>query len=203
VSRNATHAQMRPRGRPRRAAARKAILEATLQLLAERGFQEATMDAIAAEAGVGKNTIYRRWASKEELIVDALHELTAELDHLDGDDAYALLLEVIRDFARVFADPLVGRILPGLLGELQRNPEFAVLYADRVVRPRREVVVELLERALEHGELRDDADPDQIADLLIGPTFLRLLLPFGLPEVREHYVEELLETIWRGIAPAD
>jgi AcrR family transcriptional regulator len=190
-----------PRGRPRRAGARKEIVEAALEVVAERGFQAATMDAIAAAAGVGKNTIYRRWASKEELIADALHELTAELDELEGDDIYALLLEVIRDFARVFADPLVGRILPGLLGELQRNPAFAVVYADRVVRPRREAIVGLLERALERGELRHGADPDQVADLLIGPTFLRLLLPFGLPEVGERYAEELLETIWHGLQP--
>jgi AcrR family transcriptional regulator len=191
----------RPRGRPRRADASKAIIDATLDLLAEGGFQAATIDAIAARAGVGRNTIYRRWPAKEELIADALHELTAELDELEGDDLHALLLDRIRDFARVFADPLFGRILPAVLGELPRNPAFAQVYAARVVRPRRQAIVELLTRALERGELRQGVDVDHIADLLAGPPFLRLLA-LGLPPVTEHYAEELLETIWHGIKPA-
>jgi AcrR family transcriptional regulator len=193
-------AEARPRGRPRRPSARPAIVEATLELLAERGFQAATIDAIAARAGVGRNTIYRRWSSKEELIADALHELTAELDVHEGVDLYGLLLDWIQDFARVFADPLFGRIFPAVLGELQRNPDFARVYSERVVRPRYEALLGLLRRARERGELRGDADVEQIADLLAGPPFVRLL-PLGLLPVTEHYAEELLETIWRGIAP--
>jgi AcrR family transcriptional regulator len=178
-------------------------VDATLDLLAERGFQAATMDAIAARAGVGKNTIYRRWASKEELIADAIGELTAELDVDEGDDTYARLLERIRDFVHVFADPLLGRILPGLLGELQRNPEFARVYAERVVRPRHEAIIELLREARDRGELRGGADLELIADLLVGPPLLRLVFPFGLPDVPTRYAEELLATIWAGIAPAE
>ena len=190
----------RPRGRPRRAATGRAILDATLELLAARGFQETTVDGIAERAGVGKNTIYRRWGTKEELFADALHELTADLDLHEGEDAFSLLLDWIRDFARVFADPLFGRILPGVLGEVQRNPEFARVYAERVVHPRRNALLALLTRAIEDGELRRDADPEQIADLLAGAPFVRLL-PLGMPPLTERYAEELLETIWRGIRP--
>lgn len=191
----------RPRGRPRRAAASKAIVDAALELLAERGFQAATVEAIADRAGVGRNTIYRRWPSKEELIVDALQELVADLDDQEGDDVYSLLLDWIRDFARVFGDPLYGRILPVVLGELQRNPAFARVYSEQLVRPRYEALVGLLRRAVERGELRPDADVEQIADLVAAPPFVRFL-PVGLPPVTEHYAEDLLETIWRGIAPA-
>jgi AcrR family transcriptional regulator len=196
-----TQAPPRPRGRPRRAATRRAIVEATLALLAERGFQAATIDAIAAQAGVGRNTIYRRWTTKEELFADALHELTADLDVHEGDDLYALLLDWVRDFARIFADPLFGRILPGVLGELQRSPDFARVYVDRVVRPRREALEEVLTAAIERGELRSGVDVDQVSDLLAGAPFVRLL-PLGLPPVTEDYAEELLDTIWRGIKPA-
>jgi AcrR family transcriptional regulator len=192
--------QARPRGRPRRASARVAIVDATLQLLAEGGFQVATIEAIASRAGVGRNTIYRRWRSKEELVADALHELTADLDVHEGADLYALLLDWIRDFARLFADPLFGRILPAVLGELQSNPDFAQVYSERVVRPRYEALLELLNRARERGELRRDADVEQIADLLAGAPFVRLL-PLGLPAVTERYAEDLLDTIWYGIAP--
>jgi AcrR family transcriptional regulator len=194
-------ATTRPRGRPRRPTASKAILEATLELLAEGGFPAATIDAISARAGVGRNTIYRRWPAKEELLADALNELTAELDEQAGEDVYALLLDWSNDLARVFADPLFGRLLPAVLGELQRNPTFARVYADRVVRPRRQAIVELLTRAIDDGELRAGLDVNVVADLLAGAPFLRLL-PLGLPPLTENYAEELLETIWRGIGPA-
>jgi AcrR family transcriptional regulator len=191
----------RPRGRPRRPGASTAIVDATLELLAERGFQGATIEAIADRAGVGRNTIYRRWASKEELIADALYELSADLDvHEDG-DLHALLLEWIREFVQLFADPLFGQVLPSVLGELRRNPVFAEVYADRVVRPRYETLVAALREGVERGELRRDVEVEQVADLLSGAPFVRLL-PVGLPPLTERYAEELLDTVWRGIAPS-
>jgi AcrR family transcriptional regulator len=192
--------QPRRRGRPRRAEARAAILDATVALLAERGFQATTMDAISERAGVGRNTIYRRWCSKEELVAEALDELTATRFELGGgDDVYAVLLERTRDFVRIFSDPVVSRILADLLGELQRNRAFAVTFADRVVRPRRAAVFELLARARRSGALRD-VDTDLVADLLVGPPLVRMLFPIGLPELGERYAEDLLATIWNGIA---
>jgi AcrR family transcriptional regulator len=177
-------------------------VEATLDLLAERGFQATTIEAIAARAGVGRNTIYRRWPSKEELIADALYALTAELDTHQGEDLYALLLDWIRDFERVFSDPRFGRILPVVLGEVQSNPAFARAYSERVVSPRYDALRDMLGRAVERGELRKGVDVLQVADLLAGPPFVRLL-PIGLPPITEDYAEELLDMIWRGIAPGD
>jgi AcrR family transcriptional regulator len=193
-----TETRRRP-GRPRRPTTDGAITRAALDLLAERGFQAATIEAIAERAGVGRNTIYRRWSSKEELIADALRELTTEVDW-GADDLYSLLLTWLRDFARTFSDPLQGRLLVGVLGELQQNPVFADVYADRVVRPRREALLARLAEARERGELRADADVELVADLLGGALLLRRL-PLGLPAAGETYAEELLETIWRGIAP--
>lgn len=190
-------------GRPRRPSVDAAIVAAVLALVAERGFRAATMDAIAARAGVGKNTVYRRWRSKEELVADAIGRLTAELEPHDGDDLHALLLAQLRDLERVFGDPLLGRILPAVLGELQANPQFAAAWADRVVRPRRQAIVTLLERGTRRGELRRGIDPELIADLLVGPLFVRELVPFGLPELPARYADDLLATIWRGIATAE
>ena len=169
-------------------------------MLAERGFQAATIEAIALQAGVGRNTIYRRWRSKEELIADALRELTTDIDAWAEDDLYSLLLNWLREFAHTFSDPLYGRLLAGVLGELQRNPVFADVYADRVVRPRREALRARLTEGRDRGELRSDADVELVADLLGGALVLRLL-PLGLPQIGEAYAEELLETIWRGIEP--
>lgn len=198
MPRTSPQTRRRP-GRPRRATTDDAITRAALDLLAERGFQAATIEAIADRAGVGRNTIYRRWRSKEELIADALRELTTDVDW-GADDLYSLLLTWLRDFARTFSDPLQGRLLVGVLGELQQNPVFADVYADRVVRPRREALLARLIEARERGELRPDADVELVADLLGGALLLRRL-PLGLPDAGETYAEELLETIWRGIAP--
>lgn len=196
----------RRRGRPRRPDASEAILDATLELLAEGGFHATTMDAIAERAGVGKNTIYRRWCAKDDLLVDAFSHFTAglELRAGDGDDVYALLRDYVRDVTRLFADPLASRLLPGLLGELHRNEAFAEAYQERVVKPLREPLVTLLALARERRELRRDADPQQIADMLVGPAFLRMLFPFGLPKAEPTYPDTLLNAIWRGIAaPAE
>lgn len=198
MPRTSPQTRRRP-GRPRRATTDDAITRAALDLLAERGFQAATIEAIADRAGVGRNTIYRRWRSKEELIADALRELTTDVDW-GADDLYSLLLTWLRDFAGTFSDPLQGRLLVGVLGELQQNPVFADVYADRVVRPRREALLARLLEARERGELRPDADVELVADLLGGALLLRRL-PLGLPDAGETYAEELLETIWRGIAP--
>ena len=198
MPRTSPQTRRRP-GRPRRATTDDAITRAALDLLADRGFQAATIEAIADRAGVGRNTIYRRWRSKEELIADALRELTTDVDW-GADDLYSLLLTWLRDFARTFSDPLQGRLLVGVLGELQQNPVFADVYADRVVRPRREALLARLIEARERGELRPDADVELVADLLGGALLLRRL-PLGLPDAGETYAEELLETIWRGIAP--
>jgi AcrR family transcriptional regulator len=160
------------------------------------------MDAIAERAGVGKNTIYRRWSTKDDLVIDAVRHFTADLELRAGasDDVHPRLLEYVRSLGRLYADPLASRLIPGLLGELRRDAAFADAYAERVVRPLREPVVALIELARERGELRADVDPDQIADILVGPGFLRMLFAFGLPKMKATYPDALLDVIWRGIA---
>ena len=160
------------------------------------------MDSIAERAGVGKNTIYRRWSAKDDLVIDAILQFTAALELRAGptDDVYSRLLEYARSLERFYAGPLASRLIPRLLGELQRNPAFADAYAKRVVGPLREPIVALLQVARERGELRAEADPDQIADMLVGPGFLRMLFAFALPKPEPTYPDALLDAIWHGVA---
>ena len=159
------------------------------------------MDAIAARAGVGKNTIYRRWVAKDDLIIDAFSHFVAPLElRRDGDDLYGRLREYARSLERIYADPLASRLLPGLLGELQRNPAFAIAYAERVLKPIRDPLVALLEKARERGELRREVDPEQVADLLVGPGFFRMIFAFGLAKTERTYPDALLDAIWHGVA---
>lgn len=158
------------------------------------------MDAIAARASVAKNTIYRRWASKEQLLAVALEELVGpqvEVDERAGIDDF--LREHSRDIARTLADPLVRRILPDLVGELHRNRAFAVAFASRLVQPRRAVFVARLRQAVEGGELRPEVDVELVADLLVGPPFARVLLPLGVPEMSEDDADTLVETLRTGL----
>jgi AcrR family transcriptional regulator len=195
----------RGRGRPRRHEARDTILDATLDLLAERGFRATTMDAIAERASVGKNTIYRRWSTKDDLVIEAFAHFTTALELRARPDGgvYDRLLDYVRSLELFYADPLASRLIPGLLGELQRDPAFADAYAERVVKPLREPLVSLLALAKERGELRPDADPEQIADMVVGPGLVRMLFAFGLPKTGPTYPEALLDAIWHGVAASD
>jgi AcrR family transcriptional regulator len=167
-----------------------------LELVADRGFQATTMDAIAAQAGVAKNTIYRRWASKEDLVAEALERLVGPPVEVDEDASVdRFLREHSREIARTLADPLLRRILPDLVGELQRNRAFAVAFADRLVRPRRAAFIDGLRRAVARGELAGEVDVELVADLLLGPAFARVLLPLGVPEMSEADADALVETI--------
>lgn len=100
----------------------------------------------------------------------------------------------------VVADPLVRRILPDLVGELNCNRAFAVAFADRLVRPRRAAFVDRLRRAIERGELAGKVDVELVADLVFGPPFLRVLLPLGVPAMTEADADTLVETIRNGLA---
>lgn len=201
LTRSGTDSQTRRRpGRPRHRATDDAIIRAALDLLAERGFQGATIEGIADRAGVGRNTIYRRWASKEELVADALRGVTIDFAELKAEALHDMLLIWIRDFASTISDPLYGRLLSGVLGELQRNPVFARVYAERVVEPRRTALLERLAEARDCGEIRAETNIELVADIVGGPLILHVL-PLGLPAVGDRYPEQLVETIWSGIAP--
>src|SRR5260370_35342567 len=102
---------IRKPGRPRSAQAHKAILDATLELLAEEGFQGLSIEEVAARAGAGKTTIYRRWSSKEELVMEAIRQVQIEVPVMDTgnfrNDLAALLETVYQDFM-AYPDPFFG-----------------------------------------------------------------------------------------------
>ena len=176
-------------------------MQATLDLLAKGGFDATTMDEIAASAGVGKNTIYRRWSSKEELVIDAVRSLTAAADPEDHEDVRELLRAQIRATQQTFDDPRTGRVLPVVLGELHRNPELAAAWTERVIGPRRRTLVKRVRSAVERGELRRGTDPNLVADLVLGPLLLRFLFTTAPRRSSPRYADMLLEAIWDGIGP--
>ena len=131
---------------------------------------------MAARAGVGKATIYRRWSSKTDLVVDALGSLKPPLVHPDTGSTRDDLIQLFGVAPGKDHDPDSARLLVGLCMELQRSPEMGEMYRERFAGPRRQVAREILARGVERGEIRPDIDPDEIVDLLVGPLFYRQLV---------------------------
>jgi AcrR family transcriptional regulator len=183
-------------GRPRSEAADLAIRQATVELLASDGYANVTMSGIAARAGVSTATLYRRWRSKLELVVDVLQARADERPVVDtgslAGDFHALVDAIVE------ATRSTG-ILPGLIGEISRNPELAAALRKNLFTPRRAVFVGLLERAEARRELRPGLDRDLVIDLVCGPVYTRLLLT-GAPVTRR-VTDQLIELVLRAVRP--
>jgi AcrR family transcriptional regulator len=189
-----------PRGRPRSERAHQAILEATNQLLEERGFSDLTMDEVAQRAGVSKPTIYRRWPTKGTLVFEAFsadfrnRQPLPDTGTLRGD-----LLGALRAWIRVVKGTVTGRTLRGLIAEVQRDPELAELWRERFLAPVRAQHRTLVERAVLRGEVAPDADPDIVLDLLYGPAYHRLLQSH-LP-LSDRFARAVVDTVVAGVRP--
>jgi AcrR family transcriptional regulator len=184
------------RGRPRSKEARDAILTATLALLFEPGLHAMTIEEVAARAGVSKATIYRWWPSKEMLAVDALATRWAQALPANREDTGSLrddLLAEIRPWVRQLRQRPYGRVIAGLVAEAQSDPDFAVLYRERFVQPRRDATRQLLIRAIERGEIASDTDLDLALDLLYGPIYHRLL--HGHAALTDRFVQGVIDAV--------
>ena len=167
-----TAAVARPPGRPRDPAADRAILEASVEVLREHGFGGFTVDAVAARAGVGKATIYRRWSGKEELILAAAETVVADVPCPDTGTIRHDLLLLAKAMAHNFTSDTAGCLAADLAAEATRNPEASALMR-RFSSTRRKIAVVVVRRAMARGELRADVDPDTVIDAVVGPIFYR------------------------------
>jgi len=164
--------QRRP-GRPRSERADRAIMDATLSLFAESGAAGLCIEKVAARAGVGKATIYRRWPGKEDLLLDAIAWLKAPLPEPRGQSVREDLLMLLEAMCEQFADPRQAREFALLLGEGARYPRLMTRYSETVIEPRREVIRSVLRRGVATGELRADVDIDAALFMLTGSVLAR------------------------------
>ena len=177
----AAEAPVRGRGRPRSAEAHQAILAATLKLVAEQGVAGTTIEGVAAEAGVGKTTIYRRWPTKNDLIVAAISELPPrefpDTGSLPGDMAALAKLQRER-----LAGTGLFRIVPGVLAESMNDPDLHGRIMERVIGPLRGLLRQIIERGIARGELRPDLDVEALVDVLHAIPLYRIMMSRGDPE---------------------
>jgi AcrR family transcriptional regulator len=188
------------RGRPRSSTLDDAIELAALELLASGGFGALTMEAIATRAGVGKASLYRRFANLDDLLARALLRLDEDL--IDGssmDSAGAARQALLETMTRIRArtpDSLNGRIMLRVISEGDRFPQLLAVVQERLLYPRQQRIRSLLEQARGHGLLAPDADIDGAVALLVGP-----MVWLGMLRVSQEQVsnEAVLTQILSGL----
>jgi len=196
----------RPVGRPRSAEVHSAILKATVELLAAEGFDGMSIEEAAKRAGVGKAAIYRRWSSKEALVLDALKVLRMEVPVVDtgnfNKDATAFLRDTVRAYSRS-ANLLHVKLWLRIVGELYEHPEmFSTLYA-QLFAERNQQLELLVRRAQDRGEVRHDIDAKLVEDLVAGPIIIHALLSTVRPTncTLNDLTEVIVDVVLSGIEP--
>lgn len=188
-------------GRPRDARATEAIRRAALELGEELGFEDLTVEAIAARAGVGKTTIYRRWPGVWAVVVDAiLADVTQAAPVVSRPTARESFAVSMRLVAKAFRGRH-GRLARTLIGRAQLDPSLRKAIGDQWLTARRQLSREIVRRGIETGELRPNLDPDTVLDALYGPLYHRLLLPYDGDEIRlpDTYIDALIDTVFSGL----
>ena len=151
------------------------MLAAAHRLLETEGLASVTFGRVSRETGVSRTTLYRHWASPSELISEAWARVAPSNQVSYTDELEDDLLAVFRAVRDVVESSTMRRSLPALLVAAQRDPVISSLHA-RFVRDRRQPIVERLRAAIADGQIRADADPELLVDLLSGPIFYRQLL---------------------------
>ncbi|MFE4975225.1 TetR/AcrR family transcriptional regulator [Kitasatospora sp. NPDC056651] len=181
---------------------RTAVLTAAAALVAEIGYGRLTIEAIAARAGVGKQTIYRWWPSKGAVVFDALlaageHEGGLALP--DTGDLAADLRAVLRPTSDELGDPDTDRTYRALAAEILNDPALHTEYRTRLLDPLLDVTRDRLRSAREAGQIAPDADLDLAVELLYGPLYYRWQYRLG-PLTHEH-ADRLVDAALRALNP--
>ncbi|MDZ7958621.1 MAG: TetR/AcrR family transcriptional regulator [Aulosira sp. DedQUE10] len=185
--------QKRP-GRPRSTKSHQAILQATLDLLIEVGFNHMSMDAITARAGVGKTTIYRRYTSKEELVADAIESLREEVEIPDTGSLWGDIDALIVSAAQISLHPLGRQTVTMIISTASSNPEFSQMYWTKYLQPRRQAFAVVLNRAQTRGEIGSDVGSDLVFDTMSSIMLYALIFP-PVTESWEAFVRRVMHFI--------
>lgn len=162
-------------GRPRSVESHQAMLQATLELLAEIGFDAMSIEAIAVRAGVGKTTIYRRYASKEELVADAIENVREEVIIPNTGNLWGDIDALIKNAAQITLSPLGRQTVAMIVSSASSNSQFARIYWTKYLHPRRQAFAVVLERAKARNEVQPEIDPDLVFDIMSGVMLYTLI----------------------------
>lgn len=184
-------------GRPRAPETDARILDAAFRMMAREGYVRMSMDAVAAEAGVTKPTIYRRWPSKIELAMAALRAYCdASRPPVVGDTRADLIAEM-EHFRRAISRPYGMSLYGTVLAEEYKTPELLAAFRESLVVPRRRALRAILDAAQARGELRPDADIALAVNMLVGAFYAQYVA--GDPFAAD-WSAKLVDTLLRGLA---
>ena len=184
-------------GRPRSEEAHAAILSATIDLIREVGYDAVAIEAVAARAGVGKATVYRRWGSKELLVAEAIGGIVRAIPPPDTGGVEGDVLALMRATTAMYRDPATAALLSGLVAAMARSEVVAGAVRSGFVARWRDVMRAVLRRGVARGELRADVSVDVALDLLSGPPFYRYLM-LGV-QIDERFMRAVVATVLRGL----
>jgi AcrR family transcriptional regulator len=171
-----------------------------MALMNEVGYAGLTIDGVAARASVGRPTIYRRWPSKQALVVAALLDTPRiQVPDVDTGSLRSDLLKVLQHQVALMNKPENRRVTAGLVADLAADPELGEKYVSEYLVPRRAVVLRLFERGIDRGELAPDANLALAYEMLLGPLFMRSVI-WGRQLGRDT-AAELVEVVLRAFAP--
>jgi AcrR family transcriptional regulator len=174
-----------------------AILRATLDILHEAGFEELTIEAVAARSGAAKTAVYRRWPSKVPLVVEALTRARPEPAVPGTGDLRTDMIALWADVSGRGHDS-IERLLPVVVTYLVKDDDLAAQLRERYFQPRLQAAYAMLAQAATRGQIRADADPELAFDLLLGPLAYRWLR--GSPP-DEETISRLVDLALQGLAP--
>lgn len=184
------------RGRPRSDRVHRAILDSARELLIRDGYTRLRLEHVAAAAGVGKATIYRRWPTKEDLAQALVQDLAApHLSIEDVGDTRAEMLAAVMNPLRAITETNFGPVIRALLSQIAGNPKMGDPFRATVVQLRREQVAGVIARGVARGDLRPDASVDVATELLVGPVYFRLMFGGVLDEA---FANEIVDSVMRG-----
>lgn len=187
----------RPPGRPRDETIDEDIVRCLFELVDEFGLKGVTIDAIAERAGVSKSTIYRRWSSKEDLMVDAVAGLVGGIEIPEGDGIREVLLHALGRLKSYMSKTTAGVVLPWMIGEVAHGSDIGRRYAEAVIIPGRQALAGHIAAAVDAGELRSDLDVEMAVDMLLGPLIVNKLLgSYRTP--RDTWAEEFIDALLDG-----
>ena len=193
----ATGADAPTRGRPRDAALDRRIAQASLDVLADSGIAGFTIEAVAHRAGVGKATIYRRYSGRDDLLAAALDHLRDDTPMAMGEGSARERLGVALDFIRTpMTHTRGGRVMAQVISAGAQHPGFLAVFYDRVLGPRRSMLVSILREGVAEGWVDPDADLEAAVTLLVGPMIF-LKVWHGTP-VASVTTDQIVELALRG-----
>ncbi len=186
--------ETRKAGRPRNPDVHEAILRATAELIGTAGYANLSIEGVAQRAGVTRQTIYRRWDSKLALVAELLREVSQSAPLPDSGSLRGDLRALYRLYASNLNTP-GGPIIPGLVAEAMHDTELASIMAD-YVDVRRTAARRVFERAVARGEMRDDADPGMLIDLVSAYFwYLKLIRRAPIPRNADSFIDVVLHGI--------